>query len=148
MPAGAGVPAVAQQATPGPAAPSDTTGNAAGDAAIPVSQRAAFLVDAPDEPSKIKTYVGTVVWRTESVNPGPDQPLAQEVRAEIEIPEVSLKLSMLFQKNFEPQFPASHTLDLRFAIAASNPLGAVKQINVPRCARTTRRRVTRSSACR
>jgi hypothetical protein len=125
-------------ATPTPA---DTTAPAvpaaapavapAPDSGIPVAQRAAFLVDAPDEPTKIKTYVGTVVWRIDNVSPGQNQPIAESVRAEIDIPDASMRLTMLFQKNFEPQFPASHTLDLRFSPAQGGPLGSVKQINVP-----------------
>jgi hypothetical protein len=112
-------------------------GNAAGAApapagdALPVSQRAALLVDAPTDPQKVKTYVGTVVWRVENVSPGQGQPLARAVRAEIDVQELNLKLSMLLQKNFEQQFPASHTIELRFTTPPGNPLGNVKQINVP-----------------
>ena len=66
---------------------------------IPVAQRAALLVQAPDQPQKAKTYVGTVVWRRENVNHGQDQPLSLAVRADIDLPEAKLKATMIFQKN-------------------------------------------------
>ncbi|HEX4764764.1 MAG TPA: hypothetical protein VH414_00645 [Lichenihabitans sp.] len=99
--------------------------------AIPVSQRAALLVDAPQDPQKVKTYVGTVVWRTESVSPGQDQPLATAVRADVDIPDAKLSMSLVLKKNTEPQFPASHTMEFHFTPQAGNTLGPIKQINVP-----------------
>ncbi|WP_131118263.1 hypothetical protein [Lichenihabitans psoromatis] len=124
-------PAPTSAATP----PSTATAPASSDETLPVSQRAALLVDAPDDPQKVKTYVGSVVWHAENVSPGQGQPLAQAVRADIEIPDANLKMSMLFQKNFEQQFPASHTMDLRFTPGPGNQLGNVKQINVPQLRR-------------
>ena len=119
------VPAAAPAETP---APAETT---AQNADIPVSQRAALLVDAPEEPQKVKTYVGSVVWRNESVSSGQNQPLSTTVRADIDIPDAKLTLSMVIKKNLEPQFPASHTLEFHFTEQPGNTLGPVKQINVP-----------------
>lgn len=133
-PAPAAAPApttTAASPAPAPAPAVPTTATAAASPSIPVAQRAAFLVDAPDDPAKIKTFVGTVVWRTENVSPGQGQPLAMTVHADIEVPDAALKLAMIFQKNFEAQFPASHTLDLRFTLLPNNTYGGVKQINVP-----------------
>ncbi len=129
-------PAPDTSASPAPAPvaaviPPATTPPSTANATLPVAQRAALLVDAPDDPQKVKTYVGTVVWTTESVSPGQGQPLATSVRAEVEVPDAGLKLSMLIQKNFEAQFPASHTIELRFAPQPGNTLGSIKQINVP-----------------
>ena len=53
------------------AAPSSPTTNDQGSTAtIGVAERAALLVAAPDDPQKVRTYGGTVVWRTESVSAG------------------------------------------------------------------------------
>jgi hypothetical protein len=119
---GAAVPApVAQSAGDAPvAAPS-----------IPVAQRAALLVDAPDDPQRVKTYVGTVVWHLDSVSPGQGQPLATVIKADVDIPDAKLKVTMLMQKNPEPQLPASHTIEFHFLPQPDNTLGPVKQINVP-----------------
>ena len=43
---------------------------------IPVARRAALLVEAPEEKSKVKTFLGTVVWRVDNVSTGPDEPLS------------------------------------------------------------------------
>ncbi len=98
---------------------------------LPVTQRAAFLVDAPDDPAKVKTFVGTVVWSTESATSGANQQLTRTVHADVDVPEAALKMSMVFQKNDEAQFPASHTFELRFTLLPGNTLGPIKQINVP-----------------
>ena len=101
------------------------------DAGIAVAQRAALLVDAPDDPQKVKTYPGTVVWHVDSVSPGQGQPLESAVKADIDIPDAKLKVTMLMQKNPEPQLPASHTIEFHFLPQPGNTLGNVKQINVP-----------------
>ena len=96
-----------------------------------MAQRAALLVDAPDDPQKVKTYPGTVVWHLDSVSPGQGQPLEAAVKADIDIPDAKLKVTMLMQKNPEPQLPASHTIEFHFLPQPGNTLGNVKQINVP-----------------
>ena len=101
------------------------------DAGIAVAQRAALLVDAPDDPQKVKTYPGTVVWHVDSVSPGQGQPLETAVKADIDIPDAKLKVTMLMQRNPEPQLPASHTIEFHFLPQPGNILGNVKQINVP-----------------
>lgn len=126
-PAQAEVPVQAE--TPVPASGPGTP--AASDPAVPVTQRAAFLVDAPDDPQKVKTYVGTVIWSAGTSNPAQNQPIAQTVQATILVPEAALKLTMVLQKNFEVQFPASHTLAFDFTLDPGNTLGPVKQINAP-----------------
>ena len=120
-------PAQPQQAQPtqpaqGPAAPTS---------AIPVSQRAALLVDAPDEPQRVRTYVGNVVWRLDNVSRGPGQPLAIGVRAEIDLPDAKLKAIILLQKNSDETLPASHTMEVRFAPIEGGPIPGVAQISTP-----------------
>jgi hypothetical protein len=97
---------------------------------IPVARRAALLVEAPEEKSKVKTLLGTVVWRVDNVSNGPDVPLSSAVRAEIEIPEEKLQVAMTLQKNFDGTLPASHTMKLMFAVPQDSPLGNIKQISV------------------
>ena len=97
---------------------------------VPVAHRAALLVEAPDEPSKVKTIVGTVVWRVENVSNGPDEPLSMAVRAEVEIPEAKLQAEMILQKNFDSTLPASHTIKVRLLVPPDSPLANLKQVNV------------------
>ncbi|MGH6836354.1 MAG: hypothetical protein ACREC9_12585 [Methylocella sp.] len=97
---------------------------------IAVARRAALLVEAPDEPSKVKTLRGTVVWRVDNVSNGQDEPLSMAVRAEIDIPEEKLQVVMTIQKNFDGTLPASHTVKLMFQLPRDSPLGNIKQISV------------------
>ncbi len=111
---------------------SDVAKNSSGPAnpPIPVAHRAALLVEAPEENSRMKTFLGTVVWRVDNVSTGPDEPLRSAVRAEIDIPEEKLQLAMTVQKNFDGTLPASHTIKLMFAVPQDSPLGNLKQISV------------------
>ena len=97
---------------------------------IPVAYRVAILMQAPNEPGGVKTYIGSVVWRRDSTNRGPNQQLANAVRADVEVPDAHFKMSMLIEKNFESALSMSHTMTIRF-LGADAPVGAVNQINVP-----------------
>lgn len=103
----------------------------AGSPIIPVAYRAAILMQAPNEPGGVKTYIGSVVWRRDSTNRGPNQQLANAVRADVEVPDAHFKMSMLIEKNFELALSMSHTMTIRFLSGADAPVGAVNQINVP-----------------
>lgn len=96
-----------------------------------VARRAALLIEAPEEQAKVKTVLGTVLWRLDNVSNGPGEPLSLAVRAEIEIPEEKLQAAMTFQKNTDATLPASHTIKLRFVVPPGSPLGGIKQISVP-----------------
>lgn len=97
---------------------------------IPVARRAALLVEAPEEPSKVKTFPGTVVWRVENVSTGPDEPLRMAVRADADIAEAGLQAAMILQKNFDSTLPASHTMKLRFSTQPNSLAANIKQISV------------------
>jgi hypothetical protein len=103
--------------------------------ASPVAQRAALLLDAPDDPERVKTFVGNVVWRLDNVSRGPGQPLAVGVRAEIDLPDAKLKAVMLIQKNTDETLPASHTIELRFIPAEGGSVPGVAQIQTPQMRR-------------
>jgi hypothetical protein len=111
---------------PAPAAPPP-----GGASNIPIAYRAAILLQAPSEPGGVKTYVGTVVWRRDAANRGPNQQLSSAIRADIDIPEAGLKTSMTIEKNYDAALSASHTLTVRFDPAADSSVGSVRAINVP-----------------
>lgn len=98
---------------------------------VAVARRAALLIEAPEEKAKVKTFLGTVVWRLDNVSNGPGEPLSMAVRADIDIPEEKMQAAMTFQKNLDATLPASHTIKLRFVIQPGGSLGGVKQISVP-----------------
>ncbi len=97
---------------------------------LPIAYRAALLVEAPEAQSKVKTFVGTVIWRLENVSNDSGQP-DTAVRADIDVPEDKLKASLEIQKNSDPSLSASHTITIVFTIAPDSPTGGIKQISVP-----------------
>ena len=109
------------------AAPAEETASSGG--------RAALLIQAPEEASKVRTFLGSVVWKVDNVSNGPGDPLSMAVRAEIDIPEEKLQTVVTLQKNFDGGLPASHTMKIQFNEAADSPLGAIQQINVPQMRR-------------
>ncbi|MFZ3324699.1 MAG: hypothetical protein WA231_01875, partial [Methylocella sp.] len=133
--AGTATPGSAPALAGGPSSTADRnddakSGSGPANPPIPVARRAALLVEAPEEPSKVLTFRGTVVWRVDNVSNGPDEPLSMAVRAEIDIPEEKLQVAMMLQKNFDGTLPASHTMKLVFAVPQDSPLGNIKQISV------------------
>ncbi|MHB8886131.1 MAG: hypothetical protein ACYC5H_13845 [Methylovirgula sp.] len=130
-PAPTSAPATAPAAAANPAAAAAPAATEAAGQTIPVAQRAALLVEAPDAPNKVKTYVGTVVWRLDNVSGGAGQPLGTAVHADIDVPADKLKAVLTFQKNMDASLPASHTITVVFTVQPSSPTGGVKQISVP-----------------
>jgi hypothetical protein len=91
---------------------------------IPVAHRAALLIEAPDDPQRVKTYVGTVLWRIDRAAGAPPS-----LVAEIELPDVKFKAVVRISKNTDPRLPASHTIDLRFMPAPDGEIPDVKEID-------------------
>ena len=125
-------PAAPQAAVPVPAPSAGTAAQPASDQAIPVSYKAAVLVAAPDTPEKVRTFVGTVVWRSEGT---PQDPATLAVRADVDVPDAKLQMTMELRRNSEAQFPASHTIDIKFTPIPGSTIGGVKQIDVPQMRR-------------
>jgi hypothetical protein len=98
---------------------------------VPVTYRAALLVQAPEEKTKVKTYFGTVIWRLDNVSNGPGEPVGTAIHANIDIPEDKFQASMTLQKNLDASLSASHTMTIVFTIQPSTPTGPIKQIGVP-----------------
>jgi hypothetical protein len=93
----------------------------------PVAQRVVLYEEDPTDPAG-KQYVGTAVWRTETVSPGPGQPTDIVIRANIEIPDRQMKVAWSLRRNTDRSLPASHTVDLMFTLPADFPHGAVANI--------------------
>ncbi|HUZ90283.1 MAG TPA: hypothetical protein VMU78_00035 [Methylocella sp.] len=124
-PAGTGVPSTTAERNDGA-----KSGSGPANPPLPVAQRAALLMEAPEEQSKVKTLLGRVVWRVDNVSNGPDEPLSMAVRAEVDVPEEGLQASIIIEKNFDSTLPASHTIKLRFSARPGSPLADIKQVSV------------------
>ncbi len=106
---------------PQPQRPAATTA----EPSIAVAQRAAILVEAPDDPQKVKTFIGTTLW---SIDPSGAKPV---LVAEINLPDARLKVSMRMSRNTDPRLPASHTMEFRFTPGADSEAPGVTEIDTP-----------------
>ncbi|NPV24074.1 caspase family protein [Bradyrhizobium sp. 81013] len=122
-PAQAGGP-VAGQTTPPPASP--VASSAAQDARTP---GLAVLYDEDPSDPQGRRYPGSVTWRTETIkSPQSGRPMPV-IRAEIDIPDRRLKVSLQLRRNDDPALPASHIAELTFRPAADFVGGGIS--NVP-----------------
>jgi len=93
-----------------------------------VAQRVVLYEEDPADPQG-KRFVGTAVWRTETVTPGGGQAPELAIRADFEIPERNLTATMSIRRNSDQALPASHTIELVFNVPADFPFGGIS--NVP-----------------
>ncbi len=93
-----------------------------------VAQRVVLYEEDSNDPQG-KRYVGSVIWRTETVSPGPGLAPELAVRADVEIPERHLTMTWSLRRNTDQALPASHTVEVMFNLPADFPGGAVA--NVP-----------------
>jgi hypothetical protein len=93
-----------------------------------VAPKVVLYEEDPADPQG-KRFVGTAVWRTETVSPGSGQPPEIAIRADFEIPERNITASMSIRRNTDQALPATHTIELMFNIPADFPFGGIS--NVP-----------------
>jgi hypothetical protein len=93
-----------------------------------VAQRVVLYEEDPNDPQG-KRFVGSAIWRTETVSPGPGQPAEVAVRADVEIPERRIAMTWSLRRNSDPNLPASHTVEIMFRLPQDFPSGGVS--NVP-----------------
>jgi hypothetical protein len=91
-------------------------------------QEAVLYEDDPADPAG-KRFGGSAVWRTEMVSPGAGQPPEPAVRADIEVPERKLAMTLVLRRNTDKGLPASHTVEIMFKASADFPGGGIA--NVP-----------------
>jgi hypothetical protein len=93
-----------------------------------VAQRVVLYEEDPADPSG-KRYVGSAIWRTETVTPGPGAAPDLAVRADLEIPERRITMTFSLRRNSDQTLPASHTIEVTFNLPADFPFGGIS--NVP-----------------
>lgn len=92
-----------------------------------VAQRVVLYEEDPAEPAG-RRYVGSAVWRTETVA-GSSQQSDIAVRADVEIPERRITMTLTLRRNSDQNLPASHTIEIMFNLPADFPFGGIA--NVP-----------------
>jgi len=93
-----------------------------------VAQRVVLYEEDPADPQG-KRYIGSAIWRTETVTPGPGAPPDLAVRADLEIPERRITMTFSLRRNADQALPASHTIEVTFNLPADFPFGGIQ--NVP-----------------
>jgi hypothetical protein len=101
---------------------------APGGQAAAVAQKVVLYEEDPGDPNG-KRFVGSAIWRTETVTPGPGQPPELAVRADVEVPERKLAMTWSFRRNTDKGLPATHTVEIMFKLPADFPSGGIN--NVP-----------------
>jgi hypothetical protein len=92
-----------------------------------VAQKVVLYEEDQVNPSGTQ-FVGSAVWRTERVAPGPGQQPDVVVRAEIEIPEQKVSVRWSLRRNDDKQMPASHTVEIVFTLPPEFPHGGISTI--------------------
>jgi hypothetical protein len=106
----------------------ETTPDAANAPAAAVAQKVVLYDEDTTDPQG-KRYVGSALWRTETVSPGPGLAPELAIRADIEIPERKMRMTWSLRRNTDKALPASHTLEILFTLPADFPEGGIG--NVP-----------------
>ena len=96
--------------------------------AAAVAQKVVLYDEDPSDP-KGKRYVGSAVWRTETVSPGPGLAPELAIRADVEIPERRMRMTWSLRRNTDKALPASHTIEIMFTLPADFAEGGIA--NVP-----------------
>ncbi|RXF73320.1 hypothetical protein [Hansschlegelia zhihuaiae] len=93
-----------------------------------VAQRAVLYEEGPNQQSG-EALQGQVLWRTESVSGGQNQPLETALRGEIDIPGRKLRSTITIRRNLDATLPASHTIEIQFTLPDDFPNAGIS--NVP-----------------
>ncbi|HZP92063.1 MAG TPA: hypothetical protein VFB20_04180 [Burkholderiales bacterium] len=107
---------------------SGTAAPQAGQGAPAVAQRVVLYEEEANDPQG-KRYIGSVIWKTETVSPGQGKPPELAVRADVEIPERRMNMTFSLRRNTDPTLPASHTVEIMFNLPADFAPGGIS--NVP-----------------
>ncbi len=86
------------------------------------------LYDEDQADPQGKRYVGSAVWRTETVSPGPGLAPELAIRADVDIPERRMRMSWSLRRNTDKALPASHTIEILFTLPADFPEGGIANI--------------------
>jgi hypothetical protein len=132
-------PAPSQPATQPPARPADPprageaptsmTAPASPSPAAVVANRMLLVLEGKDEPQKVDVRQGSVVWRTDTVSGGQGQSLQSAIRGLVDVPDSRLRAEITIQRNRDPAFPASHTIQVQFSSLGVSEVGPIQNLS-------------------
>jgi hypothetical protein len=109
----------------GPGGPEQRPNAPAGQPGAAVAQRVVLYEEDPNDPQG-KRFVGSTIWRTETVSPGPGLAPELVVRADVDIPERHINMTWSLRRNTDKALPASHTVEVMFNLPADFPGGGIQ----------------------
>jgi hypothetical protein len=118
---GGRVPQEQTRQPPAAAAPRNQSGPA-------VAQRVVLYEEDPSNPQG-KQYIGSAVWRTETVSPGSGLAPEVQIRADVTVPDRNMIVTWTLRRNTDQALPASHTIEIMFNLPADFAGGGIA--NVP-----------------
>jgi hypothetical protein len=92
-----------------------------------VAQRVVLYEEDPSN-QEGNRYVGSALWRTETISPGPGQAPDLAIRVDVEIPERRLAMTMSIRRNTDTTLPATHTVEIMFNLPADFAFGGVASV--------------------
>jgi hypothetical protein len=93
-----------------------------------VAQRVVLYEEDSNDPNG-KRYVGSAIWKTDTVSPGTGLAPELEVRADLTIPERNMSVTFTLRRNTDQALPASHTIEIMFTLPPDFAGGSIA--NVP-----------------
>jgi len=93
-----------------------------------VAPSAVLYEEDPADAQGRKRYVGSVIWKTETVSSTPGQPPEREIRAQLEIPERPINMTMSLRRNTDKSMPASHMIEIKFTLPADFLVGGISAV--------------------
>jgi hypothetical protein len=90
-----------------------------------VTQRAVLFEEDPADPKGGSRLSGSVNWHSESGGSGSTGVL---VKADVEIPDRRLTLTMSLRRNTDHAMPASHVVEFKFTMPPDSPYGGVAKM--------------------
>ncbi|MGC2780310.1 MAG: caspase family protein [Bradyrhizobium sp.] len=88
----------------------------------------AVLYDEDPTDPKGRRYPGSVTWRTETIKDAQTGASTLVIRADIDVPERKMKLTIQLRQNRDPSMPASHIADVTFRLGPDFPGGGVSSL--------------------
>lgn len=115
-----------EAANPAPAPPS--SGNE-----LAVAQKALIFEENQVDPQQPIISAGRAIWRLDAVNGGQGMPLETVIRGRVELPAAGLSLGLTLRRNTDAALPASHTIELAFAMSSvsGSPPRIVRDVALP-----------------
>jgi hypothetical protein len=105
----------------------DRIGGSTVDDGAPVGQKVVLYEEDPNDAAG-KRYVGTAVWRLESIPPAAGKPPDLAIRADIDIPDQKITARWSLRRNDDKTLPASHTVEVMFTLPPDFPHKGITSI--------------------